>query len=87
MNLKQKIKLVRILWKEATELEKAGIFRDPAEYPAVAEELKRIRQAIKGDGKAEVLPDMTETEVEEYLDDVKGWGAFKQKIKDVLDKL
>ena len=42
---------------------------------------EEYKQGTKGDGKAVFLPDMTEEEYDQYLEDeVNGWKKFKNKL-------
>lgn len=35
----------------------------------------------QGTGKAEVLPDMTEQEYQDYLKEQQGWGSFFKRLR------
>lgn len=87
MGIRERFKLFRILWQEASALEREGVFKTAAEYPAIVDKTGKISERVKppiveGDGKAEYLPDMTDEEMEDYLhNEVQGWDKFTDRLK------
>lgn len=87
MSIWERFKLMRILWQEARELEREGVFKRAKDYPTILDHTGRISPdvrppSLEGDGKAEFLPDMTEEETKDYLhEEVLGWKNFSDRIK------
>jgi len=91
MSFRERLKLLRILWNEAKGLERNGVITKAEDYPRVFDDNAKLADPNisvdpNGDGKAKVLPDMTPSELEDYQDELKGWGGFKKKIKDRIDR-